>query len=170
MRNGGWMSCCCIPLLWAAATGCGTLHVKAIDVRVLEEREEFVVVQLVTDQNVSVLNGSKWAAQVRLCYSVDDNKPVKVDEDAPNYDLTSITYTRPFGAQIVEEDAAFGRHFVSRWKLRREDKVDISPVVYAYSLRDGKEHMVTFEVYGASYSGGYLRSNPVTVKFPPRER
>jgi hypothetical protein len=35
-------------------------------------------------------------------------------------------------------------------------------------LTDGKEHTVTFEVYGASYSGGFLRSNPVVVRFPAR--
>lgn len=150
--------------LGAGLAGCsGTLDVRISDARVVGEEVKCLLVEVTTDRDVVALEGSKWAAVVLLCYSVDGNKPVKVDSNAMDYDLRSITYTRPFLAQLVNRGTSAGDAYVSRWMLRLSDSMNVSPMVFEYRLDDGNTHTLTFEVYGASYSGGYLRSNPVTI-------
>ena len=153
--------------LWASMTGCctgGTLQVRTTGARVVEWKATYLIVELITDLDVVPLEKSKWAVNVQLIYCVDDNQPVRIAPDSKDYDLASITYTRPFSAILVDSVPIREGEFRSRWRINLTDRIDVSPVIYEYSLTDGKDHVMRLEVYGASYIGGFLRSNPVTIQ------
>jgi hypothetical protein len=151
----------------ASCSSLGTLQVQVNDARIVEREGRDLVVELITNRELQSLNGSRWAVNVNLDYSVDDNRPVKLTTDAKDYDLGSITYTRPFNAFFINSIPMGGGEFKSRWRIHLRDRMDVSPAIYEYCLVDGEEHVIWLEVYGASYSGGYLRSNTLMLKVPP---
>lgn len=145
--------------------------VRILAVETVASDADHVRVDLTTDVDPLALAGGFTARVVYLRYSVDDNKPVelKTPHKYSEKDFEAITFRRPFFASFESGKPTDGG-FITRWSIRLTDETHISPAIYRYSLADGAQHRITFEIYGADYAGGYVSSNPVTITFPEPKR
>ncbi|MBI2923184.1 MAG: hypothetical protein HYY18_19180 [Planctomycetes bacterium] len=151
-----------------ANSGCfrGTKQVEIESIQVVGTDADGLRIEVVTSEDLASLEGSKWAEVVLLGFSFPE--ATVSFRDREGYDPEDFTNRRPFGATPISRDSSpRGAGFASCWRIPPTENSGDRHVAYSYDLRDGKSHVLTFELYGAAILGGYVRSNSFPLEVGP---
>jgi hypothetical protein len=149
-------------------SGCfyGTKHVQIQSIQVVDVDVEGLQIEVVTSEDILALENSKWAEVVLLNFSFPE--ATTTFQDLDGYDPEDFISRRPFGAiPISSTSSPQGDGFSSFWRITPTENWGNVHALYSYDLRDGRSHVLTFELYGAAFLGGYVRSNSFPVEVGP---
>jgi hypothetical protein len=162
----GSLVCLIVFGIWWYTKRPTSLQVIIQSVEIDREDSDQLTVILKTDKDFPALQGGDYSRNIMVTYSVDENaSSAPHPYDLSRYDLQSITFQRPFIAVQTGPTERDGPWYVTHWIIPLRGESQIPPLNFEYSLDDGKQHVIHVEIYGADYTGGYVRSNVIDLKY-----
>lgn len=147
-------------VIGAGQMACATRSIELTGARLASERGEGLVIEVDSREDLAALSSSGWAGELMLLYSVDGSKPSR--DKFNEYDPKLQRCRLPFIGNLLTGESR-GSAFISRWRIPLENELNTGGLTFSYSLRDGAQHVIALEVYGANMAGRHVRSNELTL-------
>jgi hypothetical protein len=138
-------------LAWTATilSGC-THYANIIDFDLSRKNEDYIILKLVTNENLEDLKNSYWCYEPVIIYGV---AKINGDEDFP-FSVKGWKHLEMIGHD----------KYRTEWELPVKKKITIDETTYTYNYSDQNRVVFFVKLFGATMAGGHLDSDIVKAE------